>query len=345
MTKIITIGDPHIQTNNIHEINLFQEKILDLIKSESPDLIVVLGDVLHTHEKLHTLALNRAYELIRSLRDITRTIVLVGNHDAINNQIFLTEDHWMNGMKEWENVVIVDRVVVITHDNNKFFFCPYVPNGRFIEALDTCDDDWKTAKCIFAHQEFRGCKMGAIISESGDLWKDEYPPVISGHIHSKQTIGNVYYTGSALQHAFGESEKNIIAVLEFSDSPKYLLKEIDLKLPRKKTIKKNIDELKELKIPETADKLRVSVSDNYEDFKAFKKTKKYKELTKRGVKIVFRSRKIEGDEKIPENVEEEKDFGAILEKLIHDERDKYLYLTYEEVVYGKIIGDEEVVYF
>ena len=53
--------------------------------------------------------------------------------------------------------------------------------------------------------------MGAIVSEIGDKWNLKNPNIISGHIHSNQKIqDNIYYTGSAMQNAFGESEKNIM---------------------------------------------------------------------------------------------------------------------------------------
>ena len=69
---------------------------------------------------------------------------------------------------------------------------------------------------IFSHQEFSGCKMGAIISIEGDKWSLDYPHIVSGHIHSRQIPQkNIYYPGAAMQHAFGESEKNIIAFLKY----------------------------------------------------------------------------------------------------------------------------------
>ena len=99
MTKIIFIGDPHIQTSNIEEVELFIEKIIILIKNENPDIVIIGGDVLHYHERLHTLALNKAYELIEKIKNICKLYVLVGNHDLIKNDQFLTENHWMNGIK------------------------------------------------------------------------------------------------------------------------------------------------------------------------------------------------------------------------------------------------------
>ena len=329
----IIIGDPHFQVTNIPEVNLFISRVLNLIKEKQPTFCVILGDVLHTHERLHTIAMNKAYEFIRRVRDLVKTYVLVGNHDALNNQIYLNDNHWMNGMKEWENVTIVDKVKIETIQGFKFVFCPYVPNGRFIEALDTAKEKWTDASCIFAHQEFKGCSMNAITSIEGDEWKEDYPQVISGHIHNKQKVGkNIYYPGSAMQHAFGESSKNIIAYVEFEKNKKYTLVEIDLKLPRKKTVHLDMEDIDDYKEVETKDKVKISITGNYEQFKAFKKTKKYKELIKKGRKVVFKPKKIEIQTKSQVIDETESDFTKILQKLIGEQDDPYLLEVYNQVV-------------
>ena len=63
-TSIIFIGDPHIQVTNIVEVELFMERIINLVTKKQPDIIIIAGDLLHTHERLHTIALNKAYELV-----------------------------------------------------------------------------------------------------------------------------------------------------------------------------------------------------------------------------------------------------------------------------------------
>lgn len=342
MTTILFIGDQHFKTTNIPEVELFIKKITELAEEKKPDLIVLGGDLLDCHERLHTVPLNKAYELINNMRRISKTYVLVGNHDIINNQQFLTENHWLNSMKEWENTVIVDKVLTETIDESMFVFVPYVPPGRFQEALGTLkededEDNWKNAKCIFAHQEFFGCKMGAISSVEGDKWPLDYPEVVSGHIHSKQRPQkNVYYSGSAMQHAFGESTKNIIAHLTFnSKSPGYELDEIDLNLPRKKIVYMDIESIDDYKVPETKDKIKITVSGGYDQFKALKKTKKYKKLVKDGVKVVFKAKKIEHKKEISEKIVNETAFSTILNEIVNQKNNSYLYATYELVVNNK----------
>jgi len=336
-TSVVFIGDPHFQVSNIEEVEIFVNRITELVAERKPDIVVIGGDLLHTHERLHTIALNKAYDFVDKMRKITTTYVLVGNHDYIQNQQFLTTNHWMNAMKDWKNTIIVDKVIVKVIKNEKLVFVPYVPPGRFEDALNTIGDDWKDASCIFAHQEFYGCKMGAIVSEEGDKWSLDNPHIVSGHIHSRQIPQeNIYYSGSAMQHAFGESDKNIIACLDIQNK-KYTLDEIDLSLPRKKIVYVDTETIDDFIIPtDTKDKIKVSVSGNYNEFKALKKSKKYKDMVKKGVKVVFKPKRLDtivSEENISDNIEDERvEFMSILESIVNREKNEYLQKIYNIIV-------------
>ena len=115
-TKVIFIGDPHIQPNNIVEVNLCIEKLTKLANDIKPDFIVIAGDTLHTHERLHTTALNKAYEFIDKMRNISKTYVLVGNHDMClgkNIHVLL----WNGKIKMSQNIRSGD--VLIGDDGKK----------------------------------------------------------------------------------------------------------------------------------------------------------------------------------------------------------------------------------
>jgi DNA repair exonuclease SbcCD nuclease subunit len=347
MIKVIVVGDPHFKTDNGEESSIFVERLEKLIIAENPDMCVILGDVLHTHERLHTTPYNDACDFIRRVRDLTPTYVLVGNHDQINNQQYLNSNHWMNPLKEWENVTIVDTVVSKRVGDNMFYFVPFVPPGRFVEALET-NPGWQEADCIFAHQEFFGCSMGAISSVDGDKWPETNPYVVSGHIHSRQTLQpNLFYPGSAMQHAFGESEKNIIPVFTFNEEG-FTKREIDLKLPRKKTLYMDVQEIDDFVVPSTEDTYKVTLSGNYDQFKAFRKTKKFKSMTKAGLKVVFKPRKIkktvQDSEKHEEEAPKSQGFQETLRDLVMKEKDPRLAQAYEAVVNSKDLGVDDILF-
>ena len=356
MTRILFIGDPHIQVDNISDVETLIRKLTDLANKRKPDYIIIAGDILHNHERVHTLTLNKAYDMIDKLRLIATTYILVGNHDYIQNQQFLTTNHWMNGLKEWSNVKIVDKVVTLYPDqNNKKYFVllPYVPNGRFIEALDTIgEDNWKNAECIFAHQEFKGCKMGSIISEHGDSWDENNPPVISGHIHSRQKVGtNIYYPGAAMQHAYGESDINIIPYLTFFETLNYKCEEINLNLPRKRIVYIDIDDLNENTINKyikSADKIKFTVNGCMNNrFKQFKKTNTYKQIVNSGSKIIFKPViEKQNDESLVKehSVISQSSFTQLLHHKIKRTNDDYIISAYDDIVNGIDINPRDVMF-
>lgn len=309
--RLLAVGDVHIQPDNLSSVEEMKHKLIALIKENDHDLIILLGDILHTHETIHSDALNASHDFIHEVSitsnkngKIPKCCVLIGNHDLINNQQFLTDRHAFNALKLWENVVIVDRRTDITIDGFKLIMLPYVPPGRFLEALGK--DKWKDATAIFAHQEFYGCKMGSIKSEIGDKWKNKWPLIISGHIHDQQILNNVIYVGTPMQHGFGDSRKKTIGDFTFVKNKEYEYNKIDLGLPRKVTIalKLPIENLHkvEKKVCER-NTIKVVINGTSQQFTAYKKSELYKELQKLANKVVFKAIKTQKIQ-LPEHVEE-----------------------------------------
>lgn len=357
--KIMCIGDLHVKGNNLEEFGIFEKLLYELVTTEKPEMIVILGDTLDKHAVVDTFCLNTVVQFLDNLRkQVSKIVILVGNHDATKNTEFLTTNHWLNCLKFMENIIVVDTVHRLSFDSSQspsslkdILFVPYVPPGMFKIALDTISStfDWKKADLIIAHQEFKGCKMGPIISIDGDEWSTDFPQVISGHIHSNQTVGtNIYYPGSALQNAFGESEKNVIPMIWWEENNKnYTKKEVDLGLPRKKIVSVALENIDNIEIKQGQGKLtRLTVKGTYEEFKVFKNTTKYKELSSKGVTIAFRKQDavetkeekegVEGDEFKKEEEKSdnslETSFDDLLFELVTKENNEKLLLLYHKIV-------------
>lgn len=298
MFNILCIGDPHLkieeQEHSTNFINTIQNILIN-----TPDihLIIILGDILHTHEKLHSGSLNLALQLFKICKNHTLTYCLVGNHDATSNTIFLSDNHWLNVCKEWSNFIVVDKPCFyqtnISSEQIQLCFMPYVPDGKFLQALYTIDEnihDWSQSHVIFAHQLFDGAKMGHIIARNVEEWKEEYPLCISGHIHQKQKVQpNLYYVGSSTYVGYADTTKKSCTLLTFSlneeNEIKIKMKDIDLNLPKKLTITLNItpdiDDHSKLKkdYPITT---KFIFKGSQEEIKHFKQTSTYKKLIQKG---------------------------------------------------------------
>jgi DNA repair exonuclease SbcCD nuclease subunit len=346
--KILTIGDTHFKPDNVIESYDFINKLEQYIikNNNNIEYIVVLGDILHTHEKIFTLALNVALDFFKMLVKYkeNKIFVLVGNHDMTSNTNFLNDSHWMNTLKGWGSLTIVDTVIKEYYKNEKFILCPYVPDGRLVEALETVKD-WKDAKIIFGHQLLNGVKMGAIVAEDVEEWLDNYPLLISGHIHDKQKIkSNLFYVGSSQQQAFGETEDKTISLINFETLD---IEDIDLELSKKKIIyiesNEMEDKIKNLKIKPN-EEIKIVVSGDYNFFKEFKKTEKFNKILqeKNIKKIVFKQKDINIDKNIDEKYKEirNNDFLELLDFMVKEEDDSLLTSLYENIMYNKLDKSE-----
>jgi len=285
MSRLLAIGDIHIRMDNIEDIHLFIQKLEQVILQEKPHIIILLGDILHTHERIHTICLQYAQKVFEMCSSHVPTYVLVGNHDYISNSQFLTSQHWMTPFSRWHNLTIVDRVTPITHESHTFIACPYVPDGRLVEALNTVDS-WKTANMIFGHQTLDGVKMGAIVAEHVEAWLPEYPFLCSGHIHDKQVIQpNLYYTGTPMQHAFGEKRNKSIALFTVTDKVEY--KEIELRVSLKRIEYMTIaDAMSYTLHVEPHETVRLTIRGSKEECRVFRKTSVYQQLIQKA-KVVL----------------------------------------------------------
>lgn len=310
----LAIGDPHFRDSNLPDAKELIRRILVLVRSTKPTFVVVLGDLLHTHEKIYQAPLDLATKLITSLAKAVPTFLIVGNHDYCNNQQFLTDKHPFNSFKEIENVTVCDQPSISIIDGRKFVFCPYTPPDRFEEALETLEEKWDDATCIFAHQEFYGCRFNPVrTSTEGDIWPNEYPLVVSGHIHNRQWLQeNIYYTGSSLQHAFGETANKTVALITFTE--KVDIQEVDLELPKKKMVYVDISKAKKFK-PQKGVYTKLVIKGTPEEIKTFRGTEEYTKLQHKGVTVSF-APQVEKSLKI---YTKKKGIFDILEELIEKE--------------------------
>lgn len=235
VTRVLCVGDPHFKLDNLDAASRLTEKVAETLREERVDGVVFLGDMLHHHKKVHTQCANLVVGMFRKILDEWGgvLVVIVGNHDMLSNQEYLREDgHWMAPLKHWrehgERFWVVDSPLRLPSLRGAVF-SPYVYPGRFRDALEKAEG-WERACAVFAHQEIRGAKMGAFVSDSGDEWKGGWPLLVSGHVHHKQWVGeNVYYPGSSMQHSSAESgEAKSMAIVTLSDSAASVEREVPL---------------------------------------------------------------------------------------------------------------------
>lgn len=352
MLKFLCIGDIHIQPKNFKDVDILLKELENHLIKEKYDYIVVMGDSLHCHRRIDSECLTKATEYFLLLDKYSPVYIICGNHDFTSNSQYLTNKHWLNPFKTSKHrFTVVDDVVDRTINGYRVIFVPYVPDGMFHKALceKLGDDYYHESKnhykpsIIFGHQMFNGVCLGGLDKfMTAEDWIYDIQ-VVSGHIHNKQTISipkskrTIYYTGSSLQHMFGETEDKTVASITLNKDD-IKIEEIRFNLPIRKIINCGINEIENKLNTLDSDKLksgmlkiRCSIKGNPDEYKSFMKTKLYRDYEKKGIKFDFRGEfkdellkqmaKIQGEKKQNENIKELKhiDFFNLLDLNINDE--------------------------
>lgn len=270
----LLVGDLHIMDRTIVQFNEFSLFIFELIAERRPAKVVLLGDILHFHNKVDVNYLNVALGFIDRLRKECEVVLLAGNHDKINQEAFLQPNTWMNALKYWEKVQVVDFPVVV----GEVLYCPHVPAGRFREALQKVS--LSGVKVIFCHQEFKGCLMNHFQSVNGDDLSEteDFPLVISGHIHKKQRLGQrVFYPGTPYPTAHDESGG--IVVLFHLDSLR--TEEISTRITQKETITLRVVDLRD--DLEASANIKYIIEGTRTELALFRKSKLHRRLSSKSI--------------------------------------------------------------
>lgn len=291
MQQILVIGDPHFKVSNVLETEEMAEALYSLLRRRSVTAIVVAGDTLDRHESIHVSPLTRAVKFVQTLCTFAPVYLLIGNHDLKNNQQFFSEEHPFYSLKNWdpERLTVVDHTVVasfsLENKETKCAFVPYVPPGRFAEALATVD--YRGVFLTFAHQEFRGFKMGAVESVEGDEWASTNNLVISGHLHDYQRSKNVIYVGTPIQHSFGDSSAKTVSFISLCDGKE---ERVSLGLAVKTLVHLRVEEISTYQPPSGRVALKLIIEGSPGEIKAARKHAAVALWQQRGIKVLFRPR-------------------------------------------------------
>ena len=296
MLKILVIGDTHYKPNTLKRSQVMIDRIEEKIKELKPELIIMLGDLEDKFSMLNAPVSSLITNFLTMLRSYAPSIILIGNHSRISNDVFCTDEHSYNMVKLWISdphpITIVDYPVNHKYKNIQFTFCPYCPDGRFIEALNLAPG-WQNSRIIFCHQDFLGAKYNSQISTTGDDVSSitNLPMIISGHIHDFQEIKirgdvKIIYTGSPMQHAFSENPVKSLSLVHVS-STSFEHERIMLDVPIFWTFKIHFKDVASYKPPQlpTHSDMKLVIEGTFAELKNMHKTKKISEWRQAGIRI------------------------------------------------------------
>ena len=209
--KIGIISDLHIKLfKNNTVLYPFLFKALDyfysLCEERKIDKIFILGDMFHIKNIISSSLLSDVIDYFRNKMKNTEHIVLVGNHDRINN-----EDTFL---KVFDNdCVIVKNYYSFKNKNSRFHFLGYAEDSLIKDILKKTVYEKNTEHFLFGHLALKGFSYDNghedISSDlSSEDFKNIFKRIYSGHYHSYQTKGCVTYVSSPFQSKHGETGPN-----------------------------------------------------------------------------------------------------------------------------------------
>lgn len=190
---VVLISDIHFNINTLKEA---EASLRQAIKT-SDNLgytLIICGDLNDTKAIIRAEVANKLLEIL-STRNKSNTIILIGNHDLINEK---GKEHSLNFLDPYATII-----------NEPFEWGGYhlIPYQTSLEVFRGIIKGIPEGSTIVMHQGVQGAFMGDYMQDKTSVHIDELKAfkVYSGHYHRHQNIGTVTYIGNPYTLSFGEA--------------------------------------------------------------------------------------------------------------------------------------------
>ncbi len=196
LLKVLYVGDPHAELSSLLEMQRLIDMITSIAQNNGVDRIVLLGDQYHNHSLIHLQVMEFWQKALKQLSYSAKNVIaLVGNHDKAG---YANSNANSMMLHDIGNVAIVDDFTVEENPFTSIGYMGYKHSAKeFIEQSKKIEGLVKTLVC---HQTFFGSRYEngfyAPAKDSIDPSLLPYNKIISGHIHTAQEFGKVWYPGS-----------------------------------------------------------------------------------------------------------------------------------------------------
>jgi len=203
--NILYVGDPHVTVSNLEDSQKLFQFVYDTAKKEKVDRIVLLGDLYHTHAVVRVEVQNFWNRILIELSANFETVVLMGNHDMVNQKLMTSESalevhkHINN-----TNLTIVTEPVVL----GNFGYLPYIHDSKVF--VETANELAKKTNILICHFTPDGAKYenGFYAPDGIDQNLLDHKEIISGHIHMEGTYGKVWIPGTPKWDSASDANQN-----------------------------------------------------------------------------------------------------------------------------------------
>jgi DNA repair exonuclease SbcCD nuclease subunit len=199
--KVLWVGDSHLKKQQLADAESYIGQLLAIIARTKPDQVVLAGDQTNEFDAVSASVLALWARFFREAPQLTSVVVLVGNHDMAGTGGGASS---MEVFKAYPDVAVVDRPMEKELYSDVYYF-PFMRDTAEFEKQCRALAPGGT---LFCHQSFNGAQF-----ENGFYDPHGADPscvahlsaVVSGHVHRRQTVENIFYPGTPFQHTFSDA--------------------------------------------------------------------------------------------------------------------------------------------
>lgn len=185
--RLLLVGDPHAVPSELEDC----QRLIDLIDEYSGefDQVVFLGDQHHTHGVVHLSVVSFWREAFARLGGPDKVIFIVGNHDK---ELRHAAEPGCSVAEVYRDVATVVTPSLVV--GGVGFVSHYPKPEEFVREAQKLEG----ANTLICHQTFIGAlgESGFVLPEGVDSEDLPQKDVISGHLHTPQRFGKVWYPGA-----------------------------------------------------------------------------------------------------------------------------------------------------
>jgi DNA repair exonuclease SbcCD nuclease subunit len=210
--RLLFVGDPHAEPGDLQDCKALADFVLRVAVEQKVDGIVLSGDLYHTHAIIHAEVQLFWFDFFEECSKHGVTVALVkGNHDAPG-----TEGSRATALiahKHQAHISALHEPVV----EGGVLFCPYTTPEKLVEW----SEKYSECETLVCHQTFDGSvyENGMFAPDGVDPGLIKQKRIISGHIHTPQEFGKVWYPGAPRWRTLADANVDrAIWALEFDSN-------------------------------------------------------------------------------------------------------------------------------
>lgn len=242
MSKIaaVCITDTHLKESNIDINKAIFEQAMQFCLNNNIKTLYHKGDIFQSRKAQTLLVLNAFLEILDKLHtNNIKLIAIPGNHDKTDYNSY---DSFLDPFETHPALQLIRRAGwIVENKDYAIAMVPFFSDERYVQEITSLKKTNSKKRFCLTHIGVNEAVMNnGIVVQSNvktELFKD-FNTVLIGHYHDQQELDkNIFYSGSSIQHNFGEMDDKGLTVLyddgEFEkvalEYPRYIKREYFIK--------------------------------------------------------------------------------------------------------------------